>query len=1621
MTHEQKKEKLRQALDQGASVEDLKNLRSDQYDTALDEVLMERNDDNFDINFGALGEETQFLGHAQRQGVPPKAASEQAFFNEYSKPIPDVQNYYANRDLLTTRGESSEIDERRIQLADEQDNLVIDDTVTQVAQGQLSTEAGYQLLAERDQTDPDAIDWYKEFYTAALARRKSNNQVERFIAEDKIRELVTDDYTATIALVDQLQGFVSTLTADPYKAYQGILTDILPYQTQQGLVQAVQKVFGGEYEFTDVIFRGQFTTKVRERLAKMSPEQRYEASQALMVAIMENEDSLSGTDYQKYLQLYSLFDPEYGLLDQYIDNAISVLDGMAVGGVAKSLWKIFTRGLKPGSNVAHLNAANPEEAGTALARTVVSDGDDLAGMTKEEIVESVVYPSHWDDPHLMPANVQDELAKADLLAKNILDRTEYNTLALTTDEAGESLKGMRQHMQSVGKHGLYDANIAARYKGVAGVDDLTFTARQSDRGFEFKATYGMRNADGEVRPFTTAESALQGAKEQFPDLKSVEILQVTKTKGFKTVPKNKYTSKARGEYVYRVTGTKNPVDVAKGLNKIFYQVGDVVTSGPLAKWFLDPAARFAKYISQGYDQAGDWSKAISADLAEIAVPFTKLNNARKREVVKLLNAYAKDPSKFDIPKLLSEAGGDTDVLSGFVSMRKTFDVLYELENRSLRRDLINQGVKSITIGEFRNMGKVVSKEKILSEIGDGISVIHNPYTKKAMQIDAKKTLKLEKDGYSFVKLKEPYGNPKQSFTYVIAKADDIGELPLNVLKKIDGYIPRYYKDTYFVRGLVRGTENGKATLSRTVVGAYPTKVEANAAIKKLKLDDRYKDIELSVAHDRSLNIQEKATLDMEDKISLQRMFYHSRGGHLPGIDGLADVSDPVEALVKNISNTANFVAHEDLNTAMKARWMSTFGHLIDPTRGFPTTAKEIGVTGVSGASKELQDAIDLWTHIKTSEGLQTVEQKGWKEFWVTQADNIIGDATEVSSLRQLMSKGALAAADHSPNQMMRTLAFYHMIAMSPLRQLYIQSQQWLFIAAVLHPKDIVKVPLQNKAVLVGLARDSWPAGYKAMKDAAAKSLGLSTKEYERFITEFKATGLPKAVDSHDFVRDALLEFSKNIDPGVGKTIARGASNVVKAPFKLAKKVGFNAGELHNLINTFLAARLRYLRKTGKSQLVTKNDFQQVAAEARSLALSMTKSGTFRYQEGFFSAITQFFSIQHKALLAMNFMTNKYANQAFTRTERFKIAMGQIFLNGITGLGLYEGYRKVRDGLGVEVAEEDRWMEDLVVGGVYEAFINFALSEMTGEDTNLYVAKHVAPASTWQQMYGDYIGVIFNNKGMLDMMAASKVMNRYYDAAKLIHDMRSIPSLKDDQDLLTYISVWGTTTSGYNNFLKGRAAMRLGYHVSNSGPTVQATYNHAIAEMLVGITPRELDEYYLLKDQWGSGTKKEKTILQDSERELSEVSEALYKNIMKTLLLHNDEFAPALEEGEEGTDKYLFQLHRKKIQDILKARTQILALFEPLERDIIWNKLVQKARSQREQGKDNLIDTLVKSLQMGGLADPDAVKTAMVRIKNSRLIDENSPKGQYQLQTMQLIMDNIMKQRTLSSAIHNGDK
>jgi len=637
--------------------------------------------------------------------------------------------------------------------------------------------------------------------------------------------------------------------------------------------------------------------------------------------------------------------------------------------------------------------------------------------------------------------------------------------------------------------------------------------------------------------------------------------------------------------------------------------------------------------------------------------------------------------------------------------------------------------------------------------------------------------------------------------------------------------------------------------------------------------------------------------------------------------------------VKSVKITARKVSHEDAVDSLKVRMLNEYKDVLpknDQGRTFlPDNLKEITERGPRGT-----EAREILSAIQILQGAKNPTADAWRGLVVRFAEHLSEKGFETASVNALK-----AGLKKDPFQAVRGVTFNALLGLNPARQFILQSNQatFLFGATGVNPLRLAPdVAALHSGFIATRGTREWSNWVKA----GAKMMGLSVEDYTLLINSYRKSGIPQSLDAQTFARDGWVEFSRRIAASPTQKALKYAGNALKAPVKFSREIGFDAGELNNLAASYASAWRRWRANNPGKDWRTPTVLDTIAVDARELSLNMTKSGEFFYQEGYLSLATQFQSFQHKALLAV-LPKRLGGSQVLNRAEKARVAVAQLFMYGLDGLGLSAAYKHARDTLGFDIPEE---AEPFLSGLVYDYAFNKVIQDITGDDTSLNVTSAISPGSGILDSTGSIVVNLLNmNLPELAGGASFSLAGRIFNAAENVSFILDRPNLDNRETLTAVLSELGSITSGYNNYLKAQASIQLGYAVNSTGdPILQQTYTEGVFQAL-GIKSEELDAFYktstALYGGWSS---------KDRDNSLKEIAKTYYDK-------QNRAIAFLLDDAPSTLDEVFY----RRISEAVKTEAQILATLPVNDAERVIFHFREVINQNLKLGKDELVDRITR--------------------------------------------------------------
>lgn len=938
------------------------------------------------------------------------------------------------------------------------------------------------------------------------------------------------------------------------------------------------------------------------------------------------------------------------------------------------------------------------------------------------------------------------------------------------------------------------------------------------------------------------------------------------------------------EYTKEIESTKSVTRQSDGTEEIFLRVDmedelvhkndlgfdldQVFLKGHKAKYIGDVASGIGKAYSDVLVRAFDVAKGTESEMIKMLKPLMNASNDNKKRILSLADEGNTQQKIFSpaeiIDRLPTGMSGKNvqEVIDGYYAIRTFSDAAYIVHNRAYRNALEAQNAKYIHIGDnFHTLGSVVSKEGTKE-----VSVAFNPRTGETIssrgQIDS-----LVEEGFEIVKSRELHGRAGSEAgqtQYIIVKTmDDVDELPMQILNYREGYVPRLYtSDQYFISMKAKDAKiNGKTVKGEDVPSAQLVTARSMTEAKEVvaRLQRENPDMMVDYRNARELNPDQRQAAEFSVDTNTRGLFYSKRGEHVTDANGaLSETQDVITSLSRMASSVAQKVELEPVINLMKQRFLNTFKDVLESPTSFPTSKSSI-VSGGKVTNEMRDKAIAVWDYIDMIESSPLVA-KNWRTTMVRFGEWIEG----VTGSAKLGSVFRTTVAERDPFSLARGATFMAMIVFNPMRQLYINTQQQLLLTG-LDPKYILSGMGMRQGSALALASAEKAAGKSVSK--YAKMAGIPEREFESLLEGFNKTGMIQAIDSHLIGRDAMLSINNEITRNAAGKVIKGAGNIVKGAVNTVREVGFDMGERLNVTTTYMLARKRWTEANPTGNPASREALAAIHADARQMTMAMTQAASYGYQRGVLSLATQFLSVQHKAFsIMLRGVAPSLGNKAFTVSEARKIAAGQLFLYGASGVGIHQVVDWALEQAGV--GHLDPEVKHLMYGGVYDMLANTAIRIASGEDSDMHFASSIAAGQGFHESLGTIIkDTLSGDKDLVQMFAGASynAASRVNTALNLTGIMMGAKLGEEDDPEMNQVAMesWARIAGGYNNFVKMRAMHNYGTFVNaNDGPTpIPASKAEAWVAGLLGVQGYKQAAFYdVIMEQSGKRKELEATAL-----------------------------------------------------------------------------------------------------------------------------------------------------------------
>lgn len=625
---------------------------------------------------------------------------------------------------------------------------------------------------------------------------------------------------------------------------------------------------------------------------------------------------------------------------------------------------------------------------------------------------------------------------------------------------------------------------------------------------------------------------------------------------------------------------------------------------------------------------------------------------------------------------LVNKGLDEKAIKSYMEYRTVADELFKLNNKMKYDELKIKGYGEYKITLDSQFAKQLNNSKTtaynivndqISQLGievkglDNMKKIKQDFADQFVYVEGGQQVRKMGDltneelaGLKFVRLNNSIGMNGDPVKFILTQAEK-NPLPLNVLQRRKGYIPRKYEARHYIYKL---NEYGDPEVLSGVVRASDLKKEL-AAIQKqnqgTKLFTRLEGQDITTAKSSNAfsnyDVNLESNLSFSNNVRKKTLLTDSQNNRLRTknpFDALSDqlqaaaVTKPLvkyrAALIERVDKTLTLLAEAEGKNLLKN----------------PANILE-------GIKKEFLPEYNKYQQIINYVNKQLVDT-GDKHFeaysrTMRNAVNFLDDKagkvlpTKINkALDKLFDNNVIGLHDlekYNPIEGLKTITFVRLLGLFDPRQVLLQSLQTLSIMSISPKYGSIGV---RDYTMWKLMKKNFRRDLKALEPLMKKS-DTDLKDMEAAVIDLKQSNLLQSINTND---DLKLQSN-----GVFSRAKDGLNTVIDKGMYF-----YDLGNEMVYSTAFFAARREILK--GASRRLTPEEMIKVQDRANRLAYNYTSANKAGFQDGIFSLSTQFMQVPAKAFESL-------ISTQLTTPEKIRLLAGQGLFFGYAGVPMGQAF------------------------------------------------------------------------------------------------------------------------------------------------------------------------------------------------------------------------------------------------------------------------------------------------------------------------------------------------------------
>lgn len=1039
-------------------------------------------------------------------------------------------------------------------------------------------------------------------------------------------------------------------------------------------------------------------------------------------------------------------------------------------------------------------------------------------------------------------------------------------------------------------------------------------------------------------------------------------------------------------------------------------------TGKAAKWF-NKYSVYKRYFANASSIAEADAEVVTQALRGVRETFMNLPRTSMKRADKILNDMDLKGVDMSLEEITRAADGDIEAVRGVLAVRRWADAMHFNTNRAARNELSAGGYRSFT-ASIGDRTQFFAKPVKIEEVPMAERIYSVQDNKAAVADEATRTQRAA-EGWTAVRLRRPVRVGNQYVEYVWHnKAVDgtrVSKLPLEVVRRIPGYIPRVYDANYILARIVRGIDSqGRPYVGREPVSLHHNIEQANRdeAIRRglAPSDDttEYKVFgtrELIDNRDETL-LSHLARSGLDYLEDSGRLGTSSRGNILrPMTEGaFSSERGPLQDIIESMEIAEFKVGNANMSklvAIMTRRWEKEYADDFG-VENSRTGKKEMPIWGeILNASDanvnraRYDKAVADRDHIRLIAGVDRTRHRMWWADRMRRISESLVTSHNPGDFWYNMGDKALRLKNSDLFSQIKRINFLRSIVWNPLRQLPLQFASSAMYMSTPHAIQYALKPnglsRDFTAIVTYFLSKDLP-GSNELFDNMAKKLGMTPNEYRELGEQFERTGFFQGIDSHSYAvgmynsaQGAFVD-STRASTGIGRMLKNGSNFV--------RRVGFDTGERGNMLMGYLIERNRQLKEG--IDLRNPDNFAQLIGDVRARTLNMGRTGTSALNQGAPGVMFQFMQYNMRVLQALlpekalGRTVGKLADKSFTPAEKARMTFFLTAMFGTGGWGaanlaedVTEWYSSVRG----ETVQMDPEVAETIREGIFGTAANWTLRSAFSDDSQVLVSSAFSPVAGIAGNLPDgdkldsnpitrlYEGIMSQNPDALQELAgpAWVTYKAFRDQMKLAFAAMGVPfdgvALPFDpvQSPQLAIDAIGRIAPGYNNYVKGKAALQIGRFMDAQGDLgVEATEGEAYMKMLMGLeSVEEVDLRQNLLALKGRAI----PVRTPEDKDVRDAANTYYE--------HLKIFARRLGNGEIDQQQFL----DAAMQEHWVVNS---ALEDPVAQWRFKNYIAEKIQGNlNNKGTDELVTLLSNTIQSG---DIPSIPRSITRLNNMQSLD-----------------------------------